>query len=312
MYTKKYLSLLILSLYISTHVLGQVADATSVAPAPEASVFDSIMSWILMGVCALVVIVAGIYVIRVNRFLYEKVRALEAEKSGVKLTAAEQTFDRGDDFWTRMRKKFWEDAAPIEKEGDIMFHHSYDGIRELDNSLPPWWINMFVITVIWAVGYMWFYHFGGDGLSSGQAYEQEVETAKKEIAKALAGKMNAVDESSVVAMTEKQDLDQGAYIFKSSCANCHGQLGEGLIGPNFTDEYWIHGGGIKNVFKTVKYGVPEKGMIAWQSQLKAVDIQRVASYILTLKGTNPPNPKDPQGTVWSETATAQDTTITAK
>ena len=95
-------------------------------------------------------------------------------------------------------------------------------------------------------------------------------------------------------------MGQGELIFKSFCAACHGQKGEGTVGPNFTDEYWIHGGGIQNVFKTIKYGVPDKGMIAWAAQLKPADMQKVASYILTLKGTNPPNPKAPQGEIWKE------------
>ena len=99
--------------------------------------------------------------------------------------------------------------------------------------------------------------------------------------------------------------DDGTADETDTCAACHGQKGEGTVGPNFTDEYWIHGGGIKNIFKTIKYGVPEKGMISWQSQLKPSDMQKVGSYILTLKGTNPPNPKAPQGTIWSDEAQPQ-------
>ena len=103
--------------------------------------------------------------------------------------------------------------------------------------------------------------------------------------------MTIVSESSLVA--------EGELIFKNSCAACHGQLGEGGVGPNFTDDYWIHGGGIKDLFKTIKYGVPEKGMISWQSQLKPGDMQNVASYILSLRGTNPPNQKEAQGALWT-------------
>ena len=104
---------------------------------------------------------------------------------------------------------------------------------------------------------------------------------------------------------EGSDARRGA---PARCAGgwpCHGQKGEGLVGPNFADEYWIHGGGIKNVFKVIKYGVPDKGMIAWQAQLKPADMQKVGSYILTLQGTNPPNPKAPQGTIWADTAAVQ-------
>jgi cytochrome c oxidase cbb3-type subunit 3 len=185
-------------------------------------------------------------------------------------------------------------------------HGDHDGIRELDNRLPPWWINMFILTIIYGLGYMIYYHWGGGGLSQTQEYEQEVAVAKKEIALALAGKANAVDESNVVALTESGQLGEGELIYKGNCVACHGQKGEGGVGPNFTDEYWIHGGGIKNMFKTIKYGVPEKGMISWQAQLKPSDMQKVASYILTMQGTNPPNPKAPQGVIWTETAAPQD------
>jgi cytochrome c oxidase cbb3-type subunit 3 len=86
----------------------------------------------------------------------------------------------------------------------------------------------------------------------------------------------------------------------ANCAACHGQKGEGVVGPNLTDAYWIHGGGIKNVFKTIKYGVPAKGMIAWETQLSPSQIQKVASYVLTLQGTNPPNGKAPEGEIWKD------------
>lgn len=146
-------------------------------------------------------------------------------------------------------------------------------------------------------------------MNQAEEYKNEVASAKKEIAMALAGKANAVDESNVVALTDASALSEGELIYKNVCVACHGSKGEGTVGPNFTDEYWIHGGGIKDLFKTIKYGVPDKGMIAWSSQLKPADMQKVASYILTLKGTNPPNPKAPQGTIWTEAgATTQDST----
>jgi cytochrome c oxidase cbb3-type subunit 3 len=194
-----------------------------------------------------------------------------------------------------MRKQYWENAVPIEQESRIISTHVFDGIRELDNSLPPWWVNMFILTVIWAAIFMFYYHFGGGGPTQAEYYEQEVAEAKKEIAIALAGQSNAVDEANVTALADAGALGEGELIFKNSCVSCHGQSGEGGVGPNMTDEYWIHGGGIKNVFKTIKYGVPEKGMIAWKAQLKPTDIYKVSSYILTLQGTNPPNAKAPQG-----------------
>ncbi|MBX2892303.1 MAG: c-type cytochrome [Saprospiraceae bacterium] len=260
------------------------------------------MSLLLFIAGALLFIVAMVYVVKVNQFLYKRVVSLEAQKSGVALTdeAAEAVAVQGDDFWTRMRRKYWEDAVPIEREGEITMHHAYDGIRELDNRLPPWWVNMFILTIVWSVGYMWYYHWGGNGPSQAEEYEKSMEKAKKERAIALAGRADAVDESNVTVLTDASALGEGELIYKNVCAACHGQQGEGTVGPNFTDEYWIHGGGIKNIFRVIKYGVPEKGMISWQSQLKPADMQKVASYILTMQGTNPPNPKAPQGEIWKE------------
>jgi cytochrome c oxidase cbb3-type subunit 3 len=264
------------------------------------------MTWGI-GIAVLVMLAVTLYTIaRANRYLAKRVLQFEAAKSGVTLPAEvdEAAIPEGEDFWTRMRKKYWEDAVPIEREAEIDLGHAYDGIRELDNRLPPWWVNMFLITIVWAFGYMYFYHWSSTEWSSDMEYKTEMAVAKKEVAMALAGKANAVDESNVTALTDGGAIGEGELIFKNVCAACHGQKGEGTVGPNLTDEQWLHGGGIKNVFKTIKYGVPEKGMIAWQAQLKPAEMQKVASYILTLKGTNPPNPKEPQGTVWVDSTAA--------
>ncbi len=314
MTSKKYLAALFLLLIGLPAGWGQTVQATVAAAQTEQ--FPQIMTTVFLVALAVVFVVSLLVLTKANAFLSNRLMRLEAERNGVVLPdEADATPLRPvqEDIFTKLRKKYWENPVPMEREGDITFHHDYDGIRELDNHLPPWWVNMFILTVIWAVGYMWYYHWSGNGLNQAEEYKMEVETAKKEIAIALAGKANAVDESNVVAMTDAGDLGQGELIFKSACAACHGQKGEGTVGPNFTDENWIHGGGIKNVFKTIKYGVPDKGMISWAAQLKPVDMQKVGSYILTLKGTNPPNQKAPQGEIWKEeTAVAQDTTKAAK
>jgi cytochrome c oxidase cbb3-type subunit 3 len=243
-------------------------------------------------------------IVRANSYLTQKLIQTEVEKQGLHLTEAtgfgSVALPKGDDFWTRLRKKYWEDSVPVEREEEIVFHHSYDGIRELDNHLPPWWVNMFILTCIWGAVYMWYYHWGGNGPSQEEQYQEQVAVAKKEMVRVLAGKAESIDEGSVAALTDKTALADGQTIYKTLCAACHGQQGEGGVGPNMTDDHWIHGGGIKNIFKTVKYGVPEKGMIAWAAQLSPSDMQKVSSYILTLKGTNPPNAKAPQGEIWKE------------
>jgi cytochrome c oxidase cbb3-type subunit III len=152
-----------------------------------------------------------------------------------------------------------------------------------------------------------YYHWGGGGPSSADEYQEELAVAKKETAMALSGKAEQVNEENVKALDEAPALAEGELIYKASCAACHGQSGEGGVGPNLCDPYWVHGGGIKNVFKTIKYGVPEKGMIAWSATLKPFDIQKVASYILHFQGTKPANPKAPQGEIWAEPARADST-----
>ncbi|HMS69007.1 MAG TPA: cbb3-type cytochrome c oxidase N-terminal domain-containing protein [Saprospiraceae bacterium] len=188
--------------------------------------------------------------------------------------------------------------VPIEQEADIDLGHEYDGIRELDNRLPPWWLYIFYGTILFAVVYSYLYIFTDKGQTQAQEYEYAMEVAADEKRAFLSQQANAIDENSVVALTDEVALREGKAIFTSTCAACHGQAGEGGVGPNFTDKYWIHGGSIKNIFTTVKYGVPEKGMISWQSQLSPAAMQKVSSYILTLVGTNPPNQKEKQGILY--------------
>lgn len=208
-------------------------------------------------------------------------------------------------------KRLWEKmeaAVPVSQEQDILFDHEYDGIRELDNKLPPWWVGMFYITIVIAVGYWYVYHMSDIGLSSAEKYELEMEEAEESVKAYLAKQADAVDEENVELLTDELALGQGEGIFKNLCATCHGQYGEGGIGPNFADNYWIHGGDIKDLFKIIKYGVPEKGMISWTSQLRPSDMQKVASYILTLPGTDPPNQKEPQGELYQAEKVTTDTT----
>jgi cytochrome c oxidase cbb3-type subunit 3 len=128
----------------------------------------------------------------------------------------------------------------------------------------------------------------------------EMEAAVAEKAEMMANAAESITEDNVVFLVDAPTIEKGAAIYKGNCATCHGQLGEGGAGPNRTDEYWIHGGSIKNIFTTIKYGVPEKGMIAWQSQFSPKQMQQVASYIKTLVGTEPPNGKAPQGELYVE------------
>ncbi len=197
------------------------------------------------------------------------------------------------------------DATPVEREAEIMLDHDYDGIHELDNNLPPWWVWGFYATIAYAIVYMAIF-INGDALNTSSEYENEMAVAKEKVEAYLATAANAVDESNVVAFTDGAALDAGAKIFATNCAACHLADGGGSVGPNLTDEYWVHGGGIVNVFTTIKYGVPEKGMISWKEQLSPVQMQQVASYVLSLQGTTPATPKAPEGEIWVEEAAAPD------
>lgn len=275
--------------------------ATPVAPNPE-KLYDT-MTIVFYIAVAVVFLVSLWAMLKTNQFMYKTILRQQAEIKGLPLPV-ETVADAGESFWEKIRKKYWEDAVPIAREQEILLDHGYDGIRELDNSLPPWWINMFYLTIFWAVIYMFYYHWGGDGPSSQQEYEREMSKAKLEKAIALASQADAVNEANVAALTDASSLADGKAIYTANCVACHGTGGEGGVGPNFADEYWLHGGGIQNVFKTVKYGVPDKGMIAWSATLRPSDIQKVASYILTFKGTSPANPKAPQGEIWKEEVAA--------
>ncbi|PHN03849.1 cbb3-type cytochrome c oxidase N-terminal domain-containing protein [Flavilitoribacter nigricans] len=217
-------------------------------------------------------------------------------------------------FWTRMYKK-WTAYVPVEKEKDIQLDHDYDGIKELDNQLPPWWVAMFYITIAFGVIYMTYYHVMDQGKLQIAQYEAEMEEAEEAVAAFVSRQADQVNENNVTLLAEEAPLAAGKDVFIGKCAACHGQAGEGGVGPNLTDQYWLHGGSINDVFKTIKYGVIEKGMIPWKDQLRAREIQEVASYILTLQGTNPPNGKEPQGELYDgpvESGAARDTIIGMK
>lgn len=214
----------------------------------------------------------------------------EAKKHIVK-TKEESVFARFKQYITR--------SAPIDKENEIMLDHDYDGIKELDNRIPPWFTWLFYITIIFSVYYMIHYHVLGTGELQAEEYETEMQLA--ELQRAELVKSGAfLNEENVTLLTNEADLQSGKDIYDANCVACHGQFGEGLVGPNLTDDYWIHGGGIKNVFKVTKYGVPAKGMISWQTQLSPNQMQKVASYIISLHGTTPPNPKAPEGEIWNK------------
>jgi cytochrome c oxidase cbb3-type subunit 3 len=217
-------------------------------------------------------------------------------------------------WWAAMDAKLFTKAIPIEKEADYLLDHDYDGIKELDNSLPPWWKYGFYITVVLAFVYMFHFHVWNTGLTPEQEYTSEMAVAAKQVEeyRKKAGEM--VDEKTVT-LADAKGIEEGQKIYQTACIACHGGKGEGGVGPNLTDTYWLHGGSINDVFKTVKYGVPDKGMQAWEKSFSPSQIKNIASYIKSIAGTNPPNGKAPQGEQFEDKSVkqeAKDSTAIAK
>lgn len=199
-------------------------------------------------------------------------------------------------------------SKPLEEEGEIVLDHNYDGIRELDNRLPPWWLYGFYITIVFAGIYLLRYEVF-DGVKQAQEFEIEMEEARLAVEEYKKTAKNMVDASTVEILTDPADLAVGMNIFNQSCVACHKADGGGGIGPNLTDEYWILGGGIKNVFTTISEGGRAgKGMVAWKNELKPLEMAQVASYVLSFQGTTPAEPKEPEGEIWVDPNTPEDNT----
>lgn len=193
-------------------------------------------------------------------------------------------------------------SKEIEKEEDIMLHHDYDGIKELDNVLPPWWVYLFYGTIVFALVYLVRFHVMNE-YDQEQEFKNEIELAELEKSKLPKSAADEISFENVTVVTDAESLAKGKEIFNNACAACHKADGGGLVGPNLTDKHWINGGGIKNIFKIISEGSKNNpSMVAWKSNLSSKDIQSVASYIMTLEGTNPPDAKAAEGEIWTETA----------
>jgi cytochrome c oxidase cbb3-type subunit 3 len=175
---------------------------------------------------------------------------------------------------------------------DEVLDHDYDGIHEFDNDLPPWWKWGFAFTVVFAISYVTYYHVARKGQLQGAEYAAEMRQA------ALFVPVGGDDPNQVTtyaALTAPADLSSGKAVFATNCAPCHGANAEGKVGPNLTDEFWLHGGEVNHVYKTIKFGVNGKGMVAWKGKLSGKQMLQVASYALSLQGSKPANAKAPQG-----------------
>ena len=206
-------------------------------------------------------------------------------------------------WWSKMDNRFLTKAAPLEKEADVLLDHNYDGIRELDNALPPWWKWGFYITLVVAVIYMFRFHVWHTGPTPEDEYNKEMTIAAARLENIRMNSKEMFDEKTVT-MADAKGITDGKKIFTGTCFPCHGANGEGnAVGPNLTDKYWLHGGAIGNIFKTITIGVPDKGMQAWGKTFSPTDIKNLSSFILSLQGSNPANGKAPQGDIYTPAAT---------
>jgi cytochrome c oxidase cbb3-type subunit 3 len=197
-------------------------------------------------------------------------------------------------------------SKPIEEEGEIILDHNYDGIKELDNSLPPWWVYLFYATILFGVVYLVRFHVM-DEYTQKEEFEQEMEVARLEIEEYKKTAKGLVDVNTVELLTDAADLAAGKKIFEVNCVVCHMADGGGGIGPNLTDDNWILGGGIKNVFNTISEGGRDgKGMVSWKPILKPAEMAQVSSYLLKFVGTTPANPKAAEGDIWVDPDAAAD------
>lgn len=247
--------------------------------------------WLIIGLILLIAIAIELSVGALYSVLHKSLKPeareqfdlLEKSKKEAKL-----------EWW---RKKYIKllDKKPVENEGEIILDHNYDGIRELDNNLPPWWLYGFYASIIFAFAYMFNYHVFG-GTSQKEEYLIEVAEAKEAVDEYKKNAKGLLTANTVELLTGDADIKAGKATFVANCVACHKIDAGGGIGPNLTDSYWILGGGIKNVFNTItEGGRPGKGMVAWNTNLKPDEIAQVSSYVLSLHGTTPADPKEPEG-----------------
>nr|WP_314865961.1 cbb3-type cytochrome c oxidase N-terminal domain-containing protein [uncultured Flavobacterium sp.] len=261
---------------------------------PMVSVFLFVFLFLLIAI--------EITVSAIDKITYQ----LLTEEQKAKLEEAAQVSFKDSQWYTKIVKSLIK-SEPIENEGQLLLDHDYDGIKELDNNLPPWWIYLFYACIVFSVIYLVrFEILGADDQET--ELKKELAQAKIEVAEYMKTAPDLMDEKTVTLLTDAPVLAEGKTIFETNCAACHRADGGGQIGPNLTDDQWILGGGIKNLFHTITNGGRDgKGMIAWKGTLKPKEIQKVASYIISLKGSNPKDPKTPEGEVWVEEAAVTST-----
>lgn len=247
----------------------------------------------LIGITVLLTIIVIFYLVKVLNIMMRHAEEERAAKLGIQLPPRVS-------WWDKLMQRL-NDSVPVTEEAKVDTGHSYDGIRELDNHLPPWWTGLFYATIIWGVFYLVIYHVTDSAPLMVAEYNAELAEAEAEAKALLASRPPVViDENTLEYNADAELIEKGRLVYTSNnCGSCHRADGGGnTIGPNLTDDYWIHGGHVRQVFATVNKGFVEKGMPAWGKVMSQEDVRNVAFYVLSLKGTNPPDAKAPQGELY--------------
>lgn len=282
----KKISLLITLTTLASALYAQDATAEStqvVVAATSSSLTTTEILIIALFVFSLALVLVSYTLFKGVKTIYED--TVKAKSSATEIEQAKKD-----------KLTLWEkllSLKPLSKEKDLEIPHVYDGIKELDNPIPAWFNWLFYGSIIFGFAYLYYYHIGEWGPRQDDEYKTELALADAQKREMLAKSGGAIDEKTV--KIDESQVEKGKTIYTGNCAACHGVAGEGLVGPNLTDEFWLHGGSINDIFKTIKYGVPEKGMVSWEKSMSAADISAVSNFIVSIKGTNPPNAKAPQG-----------------
>jgi cytochrome c oxidase cbb3-type subunit 3 len=284
------LILLVSLLGISGSAQAQATDeaAQEVAKVANYGGISELEFWALATVIGIEVLVILFLAFMARRTYRELTGAADAAA----LAAVQET--RLATWWNELDKKFFTRAVPVEKEADVLLDHDYDGIKELDNALPPWWKYGFYFTIVVAVIYVFNFHVFGTGKNPEQEYAAEMAEGRRQEELYKARTKDLVDENNIT-MSDANGIAAGKTLYTQSCVACHAADGGGGIGPNLTDDYWLHGASMNDIYKTIKIGYPEKGMQSWQAMYSPAQMKDLASFVKSLQGSKPANPKAPQG-----------------
>jgi cytochrome c oxidase cbb3-type subunit 3 len=291
---KKALSLTALFVALFSGNQAQAADIAGI---------HTTAFWLLVLVILAELFVISWFVLVIYR-IFEKEKVKEAvitEKAVRKQSALSR-------LWSKLN-----DSVAIEKEADVLLDHDYDGIKELDNNLPPWWKYGFYFTILFGIGYLAYFHFMS-GPNQEEELQRSLAKAAQEIEAYKLANPSKIDPDKVMFLSAAADLKAGKELYiKNKCQTCHGEQLEGnVVGPNLVDAYWLHGGSLSAVFKTISNGVQGTAMQAWNKSMSDQQILQLASYIQSMQGTNPMNAKEPQGDKYeapSETNESQEDAV---